>query len=559
MAVKKSLPLGRSSFKALREDNCLYIDKTEMLFQVMNNKRYNFFARPRRFGKSLLLSTLKEIFLGRKELFTDLWIGQHSGYAWPVHPVIYIDMNMIDKNSPEALEASLRRMMDRIAFEYGVENYFAESSGEKLAGLVRGLFPRGKVVILIDEYDQPITSRFPDMELAAANREVLREFYSRIKSLDEYIEFLFITGVSKFTKTSLFSGLNNLKDISFDKNVSTILGCTKEEIDLYLSEYVEEFAQVKSMTSQQVYDEMREWYNGYRFSNGPGTVYNPWSIFNYLKYQQCARYFDAQPPPEGYGGQPSLLQQNSFAGLPAEAQESEGWFASGTPTFLVQLLKDGGKYSFSDLEQMSADEGLLDTFDIDTIPLVPLLYQTGYITIKSYSEDTNRYELTYPNKEVELSLASHLLGAFLDSTSAGVQNNAEGLRQALFSGNMERFAYYLQMLFSGIPYLMHNKKESYYHSLLHVVCALLGSDVSSEIMTSVGRIDMVVSLSKMMYVIELKLDKTADEALAQIKEKRYAEKYGVSGKSMTLVGLNFEYKTKTVTVQSEIYEAPGCA
>jgi len=552
MVIKKNIPLGRTSFKSLRDADSVYIDKTEVLFRLINDKTYNFLARPRRFGKSLLLSTLKEIFLGNQQLFTDLWIGKKSNYSWPVHPVIHIDMNDVDKSDAIRLEGSLCRLMDRLAFEHGVEIRFAESSSEKFLGLVHALAPRGKVVVLIDEYDQPITTRFPDMVAAAASREVLREFYGKIKSMDEYLRFLFITGVSKFTKTSLFSGLNNLKDLSFEPSVAALFGYTKEEIEYYLSAHVEDFACAKDMTVMQVYEQMREWYNGYRFSGSETTVYNPWSIFLYLHFQKTLAYIScAQPPPKGFGEQPSPLENSSFAGLPAEAQEGEGWFESGTPTFLIQLLKHEKHYSFSDLENMSASRGLLDTFDVDTIPLMALFYQTGYVTIKSFAESTNRYELTYPNKEVELSLASYLLGAFLNTAVADVGNCAEGLRQALFAVNVERFAYYLQVLFAGIPYVMHVKKEAYYHSLLHVVCALLGSDVISEVMTSVGRIDMVISLPETIFIIELKLDKSAVEALEQIKERRYAEKYRASEKKILLVGFNFEYATKEVSFALE--------
>ena len=518
MTPLRKLPLGISSFKAIQEDGYLYVDKTETIFTLMNKTSYNFLSRPRRFGKSLLLSTFKEIFLGNKELFNKLWIGMHSNYNWPVHPVIYIDMNEIDKESAEALEDSLRRLMDRFAFEQNIELKFTKSSGEKLAALVRGLAPRGKVVILIDEYDQPITRMFPDMEAAAKSKAVLKDFYGTIKSLTEYVQFLFITGVSKFSKTSLFSDLNNLNDLSLEPRAATIVGYTKQEIEDTLHGYVKAFSEKKAIGVNQIYDEMREWYNGYRFSSDEATVYNPWSIFKYLELQRRSNY----------------------------------WFLSGTPTFLIEVLKQENSYSFSDLEKMSASEELLNTFDINTIPLVALLYQTGYLTIKSYTEATNSYELTYPNKEVEISLASHLLGAFLTTRVADVEQNATGLRNALFDLNIERFTYYLQSLFAGIPYSMHKQQESYYHSLLHVVFTLLGRDVSSEVMTSRGRIDMVVELPETIFILELKLDKKPQEALDQIKEMHYAEKYISKNKPIMLVGMNFKYATKTITAVSEL-------
>jgi hypothetical protein len=518
MENKKPLPLGISSFRVVRKSNYLYIDKTEILLKLIRGTRYNFFARPRRFGKSLTLSTLASIFAGEKELFEGLAIAKDTSYQWPVHPVVYIDMNDVDKSTPLELEGSLRRLMDRLAFEHKVTLMFAETSGEKLASLVRALSQRGQVVILIDEYDQPITSRFPDMQTATANRTVLRDFYGKIKSLSDHIQFLFITGVSKFTKTSLFSGLNNLKDLSFDPLTAPLVGYTKEELSQNLSEYINDFAHDKTVTTTAVYNEMREWYNGYRFSRSETTVYNPWSIFNYLDSQFRANY----------------------------------WFESGTPTFLIQILKEGSSYSFADLESMEADKDLLDTFDVDTIPLLALLYQTGYITIKSYSEETGRYDLSYPNKEVELSLASHLLGAFLGTKVADIQNNSENLRRSLFAEDIERFAYYLQILFAGIPYSMHKQQESYYHSLLHVVFALLGQDVTSEVLTSNGRLDILIELPATIFIFELKLDKTVEKALEQIKKRRYAERYQAKNKKIIIAGINFEYETKMVTAQSEV-------
>jgi len=517
MENKKPLPLGISSFRTVRKDNFLYIDKTEILLKLVRGTRYNFFARPRRFGKSLTLSTLASIFAGEKELFDGLFIARDTTYQWPVHPVVYIDMNDVDKSSPIELENSLRRLMDRLAFEHQVTLMFAESSGEKFASLVRALSPRGPVVILIDEYDQPITSRLPDKHTAEGNRTILRDFYGKIKSLSDHIQFLFITGVSKFTKTSLFSGLNNLNDLSFDPLTASLVGYTKEEITQNLSAYVNDFADTASISSAAIYNEMREWYNGYRFSRDEVTVYNPWSIFNYLNSKFRANY----------------------------------WWESGTPTFLIQILKNESTYSFTDLESMQADKNLLDTFDVDSIPLVALLYQTGYITIKSYSAETGRYDLGYPNKEVELSLANHLLGAFLGTKVADIQSNSENLRRSLFAQDIERFAYYLQILFASIPYSMHKQQESYYHSLLHVVFALLGQDVSSEVLTSRGRLDIVIELPATIFILELKLDKTAEAALAQIKSMRYAEKYRAKNKKLIIVGMNFEYATKTVTAISE--------
>jgi hypothetical protein len=509
---KKQLPLGMSSFKAIKEDNFLYIDKTECIYKLLRGGRYNFLARPRRFGKSLLVSTMAEIFTGKKDLCNDLWIGS-SDYAWPVHPVIHIDFSEIAKSSPLVLEQSLRRAMDRIARDYNVDISFAETSGEKLADLVRALSKQGKVVILIDEYDAALTSNFHDMEVARKNRLVLREFYGVIKALDAYLRFLFITGVSKFTKTSLFSGLNNLNDISFDGQFGTIVGYTESDITTYLTPYIDEMAGKCGLTPESIRGEMRDWYNGYKFSEDSVSVYNPYSLFYYLTKHKCFNY----------------------------------WFESATPTFLIELLKNGS-YTFADLENIQASQSELNTFDLDSIGLITLLYQTGYLTIESYSPYTMKYQLRYPNKEVEFSLGTHLLGVFLHKKSVVIDAHINEMRSALLYADIDAFCAQLQSLLAGIPYTLHIEKESYYHSLLKVVTTLLGFDVHCEVMTSVGRIDMVIEMTHLIVLFECKFNKSPAEALAQIKERKYAESYAQSGKQIVLVGVSFNFAHKELSV-----------
>ena len=546
----KQLPRGMSSLKAIKEAGFLYVDKTQIIHQVINGGHYNFFARPRRFGKSLLISTLKEIFSGNKELFSDLWIGQKSDYIWQEHPIIHIDFSNISQTSPEVLEKSLCNLMERLAAEAEVELKFADTSGEKFSALVRALSFRGKVVILIDEYDAALTSNFNNKEIAEKNRTVLREFYGVIKGLDEYIRFVFITGVSKFTKTSLFSGLNNLNDLSFDPFVAALVGYTNTDIEHYLLPYVDALAVKKSIPRQEVFDTMRDWYNGYHFSADISVgVYNPFSIFEYLAKQELGVYFNiAQPSLNSYGGQPSYLGKNAFAGLPAEAQKSEGWFESATPTFLIELLKKGS-YTFEDLNNITASRTELNQFDLETISLVSLMYQTGYLTIESYSENTHRYYLRYPNKEVTMSLADHLLGVFLHKSVPLVNRYIENMRQALYRADVDAFCAQIQALLTGVPYSLHIKSESYYHAMLQVLCTTLGFDVHSELVTSIGRADLVIEMAHLIVVFEFKFNKKASDALAQIHYKRYVDKYKTSGKKIILAGVNFKNNDHEIGVE----------
>lgn len=395
MINKKPLPIGLSSLPKIINDGFLYIDKTESIYGMLVSSHYNFLARPRRFGKTLLISTLKEIFRGNRELFKNCWIATQSEYAWTAHPIIHIDFNIIDKKSPHELEVSLSRRLDDIAEEYGVSLADRGTPAEKLIRLVQLISKHGRVVILIDEYDQAITSNLHNLEIAEGNRLILRSFYEPIKSLDEHVRFFFMTGVSKFTKTSLFSGLNNLNDISFDVSAAQIVGYTESEVITYLMPYVDDVAQSNHRSREVVLQEMKEWYNGYRFSRSEISVYNPFSVFFYLVKKECSNY----------------------------------WFESATPTFLVELLKRG-VYSYEDLVEPTASVSELNKFDVNDIGLLPLLYQTGYLTLESYSERTLRYRLCYPNKEVEVSLGGHLLGVFLDKKSEAVNRYVEDMRQS---------------------------------------------------------------------------------------------------------------------------------
>jgi hypothetical protein len=513
MSVNKPLPRGISTLKEIITDGYLYIDKTKIIHHFITTEKYCFLARPRRFGKSLLVSTLKEIFQGNKKLFANLWIGKKSNYAWQKHPVIHLDLSTIDSSTPEKLEIGLCEVLHEVGRDLAVDVSNIEQSGARLIRLVKELSTQGRVVILIDEYDAPITSTLYDIDLANNSRRALRSFYAVIKSLDQYIKFFFLTGVSRFTHTSLFSGLNNLTDISLYPQAAALVGYTQEEIEHYLLPYVDIIAATRSTNRQSVLDEMREWYNGYRFSESLISVYNPFSMFHYLYTQKCSNY----------------------------------WSNSATPTFLIDLLKKG-TYSLENLNSATETATSLGSFNLDAIELAPLLFQTGYLTIQSYSELTHQYTLVCPNKEVKVSLGGPLLSFFCHTSESMVRTILNRLRQALIAADMETFCNQLQSLLAGIPYNLHLEKEAYYHSILQTIMMMLGFDVQCEVLTSIGRIDMAVHIENTAYIFEFKCNKTAAEALAQIKEMRYAEKYTALGKKTVLIGMNFSYPNKELHI-----------
>lgn len=509
--MKKPLPIGISSFRELIKSGCLYIDKTHIVHELITStsRRY-FFSRPRRFGKSLLLSLFKEVFSGSSDLFSDTWLGQHSSYTWPVYPVIDLDLSRLDSSSVERLEAGLCQQLDAVAVRYGIDLSTKTFPVAKMTDLVVQLAQQEKVVFLVDEYDSPILKTMgSDRELSHRNREVLNQFFTAIKSVNEYMRFVFFTGVSKFAKTSVFSGLNHLSDVSLEPKVAALCGYTDEEVRNFLSSYLDEFAFVHAISAEAALLEMRTWYNGYRFSRDAVTVYNPYSIFFALERKLRENY----------------------------------WFETGTTKFLVDSITDKFE-QFMRLESLEVKAGSLGAFEIEEVPLVNLLFQTGYLTIEKYSYETQRYALKYPNQEVKQAFDECLMSGFLRLERAAVDAYQLRLQRAITVRDIEGFCCILQELFSQIPYDLHIKKEAYYHTFLHIIGTLLGLDVQSEVHTSLGRIDLTLQTRDTIYLFELKLNKDPLEALNQIKTKRYYEKYEQLGKVIYLIGLAFTFETK---------------
>lgn len=481
----KKLPIGIQTFEKLVKENCVYVDKTEHMYNFIKRNSYYFMSRPRRFGKSLLISTLKEIFLGNKSLFGSLFIGK-SDYDWVSYPVIHLDFSSIAHRTSHDLQVGIMYRLGSIAKQYSIEIPQGPTPEDVLYYLVTELArQRGKVVILIDEYDYPILTHLHNLTVAREQQAILRSLYTIIKSLDTHLHFVFLTGVSKFSRTSIFSGLNNLKDMSNTPEGATLLGYTQEELEHYFDEHIQHIAEKQKVSKQEIIANMKQWYNGYRFSQDPTTVYNPFSVLLYVDSGLFENY----------------------------------WYETGTPSFLVNIVRD----KYQSVEKIVMGQlGItnLGTFNIENIPLVTLLFQTGYLTIKDYSQTNHEYKLGFPNREVKVSFERHLLSLFTHVDEPDVDTYVIGIRDTLETNNIPEFCDLLRSLFAHIPYNLHIHQEKFYHSLFQFMGTMLGLTITSEVATDKGRIDLTITTKKYVYVFEFKFNQTASKALKQIEAKK---------------------------------------
>lgn len=381
----QKLPVGIQSFKTIRRENFLYVDKTKHMYDLVSGEkgRYFFLSRPRRFGKSLLISTLKELFLGNKQLFEGLWISK-TDYAWQKYPVIHLDFSAVASSTPDELRVNLSWELDQIGKSHGIDVSAAPSPDAKLKHLIAQLAQDVGVVVLIDEYDKPLLEHVNDIEVMRKVQAVLRNFYATVKAAGEQIQFVFMTGVTKFSKTSVFSGMNNLIDLTLSQDAAELLGYTDVEIDRYFQPHMQEIAIEQRVSIADIKNAMRHWYNGYQFSEEPKTVYNPFSVLMYLLSKRLRNY----------------------------------WFESGTPSFLVNLIR-AKQYNIEDVDHTEVHVDSLTSFEIDTMRLIPLLLQTGYLTIKSYDPETRNYLLGYPNEETKASFLLYFMDSIQPSSPYG--------------------------------------------------------------------------------------------------------------------------------------------
>lgn len=524
----KELPIGVQTFEKIIKGNFIYVDKTRKIYDLVKNQSGVYFlSRPRRFGKSLLISTLEAIFSNQRELFKGLWIDS-SDYEWKKYPVIRLDMSSIPKDTDIQLIQGLKNTVKNVAKNHELELDDA-SHGEMFAQLISELVKKfgKKVVILVDEYDDPIIRHVSDPEMAGKNRDILHSFYKIVKSEDANIRFVFLTGVSKFARTSIFSGLNNLNNISMQEAYSTIVGITQEELERDFSEYLERAGKKLKLSTGELLEQIKYWYNGYRFSESEIRVYNPFSTLSFFSNMKFTNF----------------------------------WFETGTPTYLVNLIKRVGPSAELFKEKVRMSSELLSTYDIQSLPLIPIMFDTGYLTINDYSIRNNltTYELTYPNFEVKYSLSNCLLPAFTERPSDQVSIELFNISSAILENDVEKFFSLLKSYFASIPYELIPVKtlnEKYFHLIFYLLMRVTGFRVNAEDRTSSGRIDLVLENDTDIYLFEFKVDASARVALDQIKDKKYYEKYlnipvekqfGDGIKKIHLVGIGFSSAERNIS------------
>jgi hypothetical protein len=500
----RKYPIGLQDFGKIRDGGFLYVDKTQLIHHLIESGSYYFLSRPRRFGKSLLLSTIKEIFNGNKKLFEGLWI--YDQWNWEqIHPVIHIRFSQIAYKEL-GLTQAISQELDFLANELGIE-LAQDSLALKFRELIRKAAKNGPVVILIDEYDKPITDYLEDLEKVEENRSIFKSFYSVLKDADEYIRLLLITGVSRFTKVSIFSDLNNLNDITIHRNYATIAGITQQELE---SNFAEEIAEIQQQ-QPDLLNKLKLWYNGYTWHEDAKRVYNPFSILKYMDGRDFRNY----------------------------------WFQTGTPTWLVNLMRHNREF---DLENIYIGENALGNFNVEHIAVVPVLFQTGYLTIKEYHSKKRLYELGYPNREVKESLTDSLLSAYRN-VYPGKDSMAvtDDLSEALISNDIPQMIKTLDVLLSTIPYdHWRAESESIFHIIVHLSFKRLGLDVRSEVHSSTGRCDVLVFTDQYIYALELKLNGAAQAALDQIFEKGYLRSYQLDARKKIAIGINFSSEKRSV-------------
>lgn len=510
----KNLPIGIQTFNDLIEQNYLYIDKTKDIYNLLaQGGKYYLLSRPRRFGKSLLISTLHELFSGNKELFKGLYINDKID--WKKYPVIHINFTQISYETPQTLEAELNITIEEIGAKYNIKLDQRRDYKSKFGELIEKLSKKERVVVLIDEYDKPIIDFIEEKEMAIANRKVLKNFYSVLKGSDKYIHFVFITGVSKFSRVSIFSGLNNLNDITIDDNFATLLGYTHEELLHYFKDRLEALAQKLRIPEKDILGYLKRWYNGYSW-DGSNFVYNPFSILN-------------------------LFSKNRFGNY---------WFSSGTPTFLINHTKNKNK-DIRELEKEEVDESIFESYDIENLEILSMLFQTGYLTIKEIRPIgigiKSKYILSYPNEEVKESFLKHFLASYSIDEPGIVGNKILDLSECIRKDDLETFFTIIKSLFAAIPsHIFIKEREAYYHTVIYLVMTLLGAIIDVEVHTNKGRIDAVVKTEKNIYLFEFKMG-TADHGLAQIEEMKYYERFLSSGKTIQLIGVGFNEKEKNIS------------
>lgn len=509
--MSKTYPIGIQNFESLRNDNYFYVDKTKLIYQLARSGRYYFLSRPRRFGKSLLISTLEAYFEGKKELFKGLAI-ENLEKDWIKYPILHLDLNIEKYNSPDSLDKILNDKLEYWESIYGTRP--SETSFSlRFAGIVRRAYEQTgqRVAILVDEYDKPMLQSIGNEELQRSFRDTLKPFYGVLKSMDGCIKFALLTGVTKFGKISVFSDLNNLNDISMDERYIEICGITEKEIHENLEDELHELARRQKMTYDEVCKELKECYDGYHFVEDSIGLYNPFSLLNTFDKMKFGSY----------------------------------WFETGTPTYLVELLKQN-HCSLQRIAHEETDADVLNSIDSASQNPVPVIYQSGYLTIKGYDRRFGMYRLGFPNREVEEGFIKFLLPYYANVDKIESPFQISKFVHEVEQGDYDAFFRRLQSFFADTPYELVRDLELHYQNVLFIVFKLIGFYVKAEYHTSEGRIDLILQTDQFVYIMEFKLDGTAEEAIKQINDKHYAQAFNADKRKLYKIGINFSNKTRNI-------------
>ncbi|MDE5789914.1 MAG: ATP-binding protein [Muribaculaceae bacterium] len=504
--------IGQQDFKTLRERGSIYVDKTEFIHKIVeSDSQYYFLARPRRFGKSLFLSTLRYFFEGRRELFKGLYIDS-TGWEWEEYPVLHLDLNTNRYLEKGKLEAVLDNLFSQWEKQYGIMT-IVEDYGQRFSNIIKTAHKKtGKpVVILVDEYDKPLVGNLNKQENFEHYRAQLASIYSNFKSSAEHIRLVFLTGVSRFSKLSVFSDLNNINDITFDNAYADICGITEKELKVNFQEGISKLAEKRRLSFDGALRMLKRNYDGYRFAEEGSEIYNPWSLLNAMEKSSIENY----------------------------------WNDTGMPTIVAEALKRID----ADLEETfnsyceSSDLKGLDLLNPEPIAL---LYQTGYLTIKKYLRRLNQYKLGIPNNEVKKGLYTFLLPYYVASSRTTPNRNVLDIVRNFTFGEPDKAMRSMQAFFAGIDYKMRMDNENNFHNAFYLLTHIIGLDTETEVHTSDGSIDLTIDTDEFFYIIELKYDHSAEEALRQIKEKQYARPWQTDSREVYLIGASFSSKTRCI-------------
>lgn len=509
--MAQKYPVGIQTFEYVRENGLTYIDKTALIYKIVTGTKNNFLSRPRRFGKSLLVTTMQAYFEGRKDLFKGLAI-ESLEKDWVKYPVIHLDLSNGKYYDLQNLHSTLNMVLSMHERIYGITPDEADTYNVRLFNIIQAAVETTgqKAVVLIDEYDAPMLDSNSKPELQARIRDVMRGFFSPLKAQEGNLRFVFLTGITKFSQLSIFSELNNITNISMRDEFSAVCGFTKEEILSNFQEGINELAEANDMSYDEAVDKLREKYDGYCFSAHGEGMFNPYSILNALTEKSFGNY----------------------------------WFGSGTPTFLLELMSKDGML-LPDLEEVVATADQFDAPTEQVADPIPVLYQSGYLTIKGFEDGA--YTLAFPNEEVRQGFNTFTLNYV--APKYGLQRTAFGVKfgRAMRSDNIDGAMEALQVFLAGFPYDIHHNREDYYQAILYTIFETLNFTIRAEARTARGRVDLLVSTDKSIFVMELKMDKSPDEALAQIDSKDYILPWKADGRKIFKVGVTFSTEKRNVT------------